>query len=257
MKFNPADFLFKKSLTTKQVVIRILCIELLMEFFIMLLFSVIPYQFSTVTGAFLDAFLLVFLTTPAIYFFVIKPFVEVSDEAIVHINHLVHTDSLTKLANRGLILEYLELLVKSNAAHKNYAAVLLVDVDGIMPINDHYGLEAGDAALIKIGERLKSNVRGEDIVGRLGGAVYIVLLRKLGSDDKIGHHIAQFVADKLITQVMKPIDFEGKSLKIGANIGVRLFGPGQSDVQQLIRDAEAAMLHANEIGKGSTVFFNV
>ena len=107
MKFNPSDFLFKKYLTTKQVVIRILCIELLMEFSIMLLFSVIPYQFSTFMGAFTDAFLLVILTTPAIYFFVIKPFVEVSDEAIVHINHLVHTDGLTKLANRSLISEYL------------------------------------------------------------------------------------------------------------------------------------------------------
>lgn len=255
MKFNPADFLYKKLLTTKQVVIRILCIELLMEFLIMLLFSVVPYQFSTVTGAILDSLLLVLLTTPAIYFFVIKPFVEVSDEAIVHINHLVHTDSLTKLANRSLILEYLELLVKSNTSHKNYAAVLLVDVDGIMPINDSHGLEAGDATLIKVGERLKSSVRSEDIVGRLGGAVYIVLLRKLGSDDKIAHHIAQFVAAKLITQVIKPIDFEGKNMKIGANIGVRLFGSGQSDVQQLIREAETAMLRANEIGKGSTIFF--
>jgi two-component system, cell cycle response regulator len=257
MKFNPAHFLFKKCLTTKQVVIRILCIELLMEFFIMLLFSVIPYEFSTVTGAVLDSFLLVILTTPAIYFFVIKPFVEVSDEAIVHINHLVHTDSLTKLANRDLILEYIELLAKSNAAHKNYAAVLLVDVDGIMLINDSHGLEAGDAALVKVGERLKSNVRGEDVVGRLGGAVYVVLLRMLGSDDKIAHHIAQFVADKLITQVVSPINFENKVLKVGANIGVRLFGAEQSDAPQLIRDAETAMLHASEIGKGSTIFFDV
>jgi two-component system, cell cycle response regulator len=256
MKFNPADYLFKKLLTTKQVVIRILCIELLMEFFIMLLFSVIPYQFSTVTGAFLDAILLVILTTPVIYFFVIKPFVEVSDEAIVHINHLVHTDSLTKLGNRNLIVEYLELLAKSNTAHKNYAAVLLVDVDGIKLINSGHGRKMGDAALIKVGERLKSNVRGEDVVGRLGGAVYIVLLRKLGSDDRIAQQIAKFVSDKLIVQVTEPIDFEGKVLKVSANIGVRLFGSGQADVEQLIRDAEVAMLHANEAGKGSTVFFD-
>jgi diguanylate cyclase (GGDEF)-like protein len=256
MKFNPADFLFKKYLTTKQVVIRILCIELFMEFSIMLLFSVIPYQFSTFMGAFTDAFLLVILTTPAIYFFVIKPFVEVSDEAIVHINHLVHTDNLTKLANRSLIVEYIELLAKSNTAHKNFAAVLIVDVDGVMTINDKHGLEMGDAVIVKVGERLKGNVRGDDVVGRLGGAVYIVLLRKLGSDDNIAHHIAQFVAAKLITQVMKPIDLEGKTLKVDANIGVRLFGPGQSDVQQLIRDAETAMLHAKEIGKGNSVFFD-
>ncbi len=107
MKLASTNFLTKKPLAIKHVVIRIVCIELLMEFLIMLLFSVIPYEFSTVTGAILDAGLLVVLTTPAIYFFVIKPFVEARDEAIIHINHLAHTDSLTKLANRRLVLEYL------------------------------------------------------------------------------------------------------------------------------------------------------
>ena len=221
----------------------------------MLLFSVIPYQFSTFMGAFTDAFLLVILTTPAIYFFVIKPFVEVSDEAIVHINHLVHTDGLTKLANRSLISEYLELFAVANTQHKTYAAVMLIDVDGIIAINESDGLAAGDAVIVKVGERLKHNVRGDDVVGRLGGAVYIVLLRKLGTEEKIAHYITQFVADKLIAQVMQPVDFNSKSFKISVNFGVRVFGAGQTDAQQLIRDAETAMTHAKEIGKGSTVFF--
>jgi two-component system, cell cycle response regulator len=130
MKFNPSKLLFKKPPTIKQVVIRILCIELLMEFLIMLLFSVIPYQFSTVMGAVLDSSLLVFFTTPAIYFFVIRPFKDARDEAIVHINHLAHTDLLTKLANRNLILEYLESIVVSNARHKGFSALLFIDLDG-------------------------------------------------------------------------------------------------------------------------------
>ncbi len=222
----------------------------------MLLFSVIPYQFSAVTGAFLDAFLLVILTTPAIYFFVIRPFVEVSEEAIVHINHLTHTDSLTKLANRSLIIEYLELLAAGNTVHKNHAAVLLIDIEGIMPINDSDGLGAGDAVLIKVGERLKSNVRGEDVVGRLGGAIYIVLLRKLGSEEQLARHITQFVADKLITQVIKPIDFNGKTFHISASVGVRLFGAGYADIHKLIRDAESAMANAKGIGKSITIFFD-
>jgi two-component system, cell cycle response regulator len=255
MKLANTTFLFKKPLTTKQVVIRILCIELFMEFLIMLMFSVLPYKFSTVTGALVDATLLVILTTPAIYFYVIKPFVEARDEAIIHINHLAHTDSLTKLANRQLILEYLELLVAGNVRHADHGAVLLIDLDNFKPVNDNYGHDAGDALLIKIGERLKNSVRGEDVVGRLGGDKFIVLLRRLGAEDKIARYVAQFVAYKLIKQAMEPVDHNGSILLVGASIGIRLFTT-EADVHKIISEAEAAMYRAKENGKGCAVFFD-
>jgi two-component system, cell cycle response regulator len=228
---------------------------LLMEFFIMLLFSVLPYKFSTITGAVVDASLLVILTTPAIYFFVIKPFVEARDEAIIHINHLAHTDTLTRLANRQLILEYLELLVAGNARHADHGAVLLVDLDNFKPINDKYGHDAGDALLIKVGERLKNSVRGEDVVGRLGGDKFIVLLRRLGAEDKIARYIAQFVAYKLIKHTMEPVDHNGNILLVGASVGIRLFA-AETDVHKIISDAEAAMYRAKENGKACAVFFD-
>lgn len=255
MKFNPSEFLFKKSLTTKQVVIRILCIELLMEFLIMLLFSVLPYQFSTITGAVLDASILVILTTPAIYFFVIRPFVDAQNEAIVHINHVAHTDLLTKLANRRLILEYLETLVASNGRHKGFSAVLFIDLDGFKLINDEHGHDAGDAVLIEVAERLKVSVRGDDVVGRLGGDEYVVLLRKLGAEDKIARYIAQYVAYKLIKQIVEPIDVNGNSLKVGASVGIRIFGAGHTDIDKLISDADTAMYKAKEDGKSGVIFY--
>jgi two-component system, cell cycle response regulator len=255
MKLANTTFLFKKPLTIKQVVIRILCIELFMEFLIMLMFSVLPYKFSTVTGALVDAVLLVILTTPAIYFFVIKPFVEARDEAIIHINHLAHTDSLTKLANRQLILEYLELLVAGNARHADHGAVLLIDLDNFKPVNDNYGHDAGDALLIKIGERLKNSVRGEDVVGRLGADKFIVLLRRLGAEDKIARYVAQFVAYKLIKQAMEPVDYNGNILLVAASVGIRLFTT-EADVHKIISEADAAMYRAKENGKGCAVFFD-
>jgi two-component system, cell cycle response regulator len=255
MKLASTNFLTKKPLAIKDVVIRIVCIELLMEFLIMLLFSVVPYEFSTVTGAIMDAVLLVALTTPAIYFFVIKPFVEARNEAIVHINHLAHTDSLTKLANRRLVVEYLELMVAANARHKDHGAVLYIDLDGFKPINDNYGHDAGDALLVNIAERLKNCVRGEDIVGRLGGDEYIVLLRRLGADEKVARYVAQFVAYKLIKQVMEPVDFNGNILLVGASVGIRLFG-AESDVHKIMSDADAAMYRAKDSGKGCAVFYD-
>jgi diguanylate cyclase (GGDEF)-like protein len=255
MKLAGTNFLTKTPLSTKQVVIRILCIGLLMEFLIMLMFSMLPFQFSTVTGVLVDAVLLVILTTPAIYFWVIKPFIEARDEAIIHINHLAHTDSLTKLANRQLILEYLELLVAGNARHADHGAVLLIDLDNFKPINDKHGHDAGDALLIKIGERLKNSVREEDVVGRLGADKYIVLLRRLGAEDKIARYVAQFVACKLIKQAMEPVDYNGNILLVGASVGIRLLTT-EADVHKIISEADAAMYRAKENGKGCAVFFD-
>jgi two-component system, cell cycle response regulator len=255
MKLVGTNFLTKAPLTTKQVVVRIMCIEMLMEFFIMLLLRVVPHQRGTYIEAAVDTVLLIFMTTPAIYFFVIKPFVEARDEAIVHINHLAHTDTLTKLANRQLILEYLELLMASNARHADHGAVLLIDLDNFKPINDNYGHDAGDALLIKIGERLKNSVRGEDVVGRLVGDKFIVLLRRLGAEDKIARYVAQFVAYKLIKQVMEPVDHNDNILLVGASVGIRLFTT-ESDVHKIISDADVAMYRAKENGKACAVFFD-
>ena len=169
MKLTSSKMVTAKVLTLKQVIVRILTVELLTEFFIMLMFRAIPHQAGTYLEAAVDAALLVLMTAPIIYFWVIKPFVAARDEAIIHINQLAHTDSLTKLANRRLILEYLELFVAANARHKDYGAVLLIDLDDFKPVNDIYGHDAGDALLVKISERIKKCVRAEDVVGRLGG----------------------------------------------------------------------------------------
>jgi two-component system, cell cycle response regulator len=168
---------------------------------------------------------------------------------------LAHTDSLTKLANRRLILEYLEVLTAGNARHADHGAVLLIDLDNFKPINDNYGHDAGDALLVKVGERLKSSVRGEDVVGRLGGDEYIVLLRRLGADEKIARYIAQFVAYKLIKAVMEPVDYNGNILLVGASVGIRLFST-ETDVHKIISEADAGMYRAKDNGKGCAMFFD-
>ncbi len=255
MKTISKDFFVKKTLTTRQVVFRIATIEVVLELLIMLMFRLVPHEPGTLKEALLDPLILICLSTPLIYFYVIKPFVEARDEALVHINHLAHTDPLTKLANRRLILDYLDILVDGNARHKDFGAVLLVDLDGFKSVNDHYGHDAGDALLIKMAERLRTSVRAEDVVGRLGGDEYIILLRRLGADDKIARYVAQFVAYKLIKQLMEPVEHNGNILLVGASVGIRLFG-AEKDVHQLVSDADAAMYRAKANGKGCAVFFD-
>lgn len=244
-----------KVLTAKQIVFRIFVIEFTLELLIMLLFRWFPYQQGTVFEGLLDSILLVCFSSPLIYFFVIKPFVDASDEAIVEVNHLAHTDVLTKLANRRLVLDYLEILMVTNLKYNDFGAVLLIDLDNFKPINDRHGHSAGDAVLVKIAERLKTCVRAEDIVGRLGGDEFVIVLRRLGSDEKIAHYAAQFVADKLIKQVLEPIAYSNNALRVSVSVGARLFST-ETDVYKILSDADAAMYRAKEAGKGCAIFFD-
>lgn len=248
------QLLSHKVLTAKQIVFRILLIEFILELIIMLLLRLFLGQHGSLFEAILDSTLLVGSSIPLIYFFVIKPFVEARDETIVEVNHLAHTDALTKLANRRLVLDYLEVLVTSNIKHNDYGAVLLIDLDDFKPINDTYGHDAGDAVLMQVAERLKACVRAEDVVGRLGGDEFVILLRRLGSDEKIARYVAQFVAYKLIKQVKEPFSHNDTALSVSASVGGRLFTT-ETDVQKIVGDADTAMYRAKDAGRGCAVFF--
>ncbi len=255
IKILSKQLLTQKVLTAKQILVRIFVIEFSLELLIMMVFRYFPHLRGTFFEGLLDSTLLVLFSTPLIYFFVIKPFVESRDEAIVEVNHLAHTDALTKLANRRLVLDYLEILVASNSKHNDYAAVLLIDLDNFKPVNDVHGHFAGDAVLIKVAERLKTCVRAEDVVGRMGGDEFVILLRRLGSDEKIARHVAQSVADKVIKQTAESLVYNDIALRVGASVGVRLFNT-ETDVDKIVSDADIAMYRAKEAGRGCAVFFD-
>jgi two-component system cell cycle response regulator len=255
MKLTFPNFLTTKRLTVKQVLIRIALIELTLELLIMLVFRYFAVDTETLINAVLDPILLVCFSLPLIYLFVIRPFVKAHDEAIIRINHLAHTDPLTKLANRRLIQEYLQVMVESKAKTGEHGAILLLDLDGFKPINDDYGHDAGDAVLVTVADRLKHSVRNKDVVGRLGGDEYIVLLRQLGADLKLATQFAQFVANKLIEEVKLPVKFQGHQLKLSTSVGIRVFGAEHTEVDQLIADADKALYRAKENGKGRAELF--
>lgn len=244
-----------KPLTRKQVVVRIAIIISLAEFLIMLLLQVIPHGAGPYSEAVLDAALLAVLSIPAIYIWVIKPFVDARDKALAQVSRLALTDPVTQLANRRLISKHLGKLITGSVRHKDYGAVLLIDLDGFKLVNDSYGHEAGDAVLVEIAKRLQSIVRSEDIVGRLGGDEFIVLLHRLGGDERLAHDRALRVAETLIKTISKPFDFNGKTLQVGASIGVRLLGFEEQDTETAISEADSAMYRAKEAGRGCAVFF--
>jgi len=242
--------------TTKYVMVQIAAIVASVEFFMMLLLQAVPDGMATFSEAILDTVMLALLSTPIIYIWVIKPFVIARDKTLAEISHLAHVDPLTQLANRRLLSRHLEKVVAGIVRHQVNAALLLIDLDGFKPVNDTHGHDAGDALLVEIAKRLQSITRSEDIVARMGGDEFVVLVSHLDVDERIAHDKASQIAEKLIGRVNKPVNYNGQTLQVGASIGIRLLNSEVLNVDKIISEADIALYRAKQAGKGCVVFFN-
>lgn len=245
----------KKALTTGQVVIRIMAIVSSVEFLIMLFLNAIPQKLDVYTEATLDLILLALLSTPLIYALVIKPFATACDNTLVQISLLAHTDALTQLPNRRALFMHLEKHLASSARHKVRSALLLIDLNKFKSINDVHGHDAGDTVLVETAKRLQSNTRSEDVISRLGGDEFVILIQHLDADEEIARSTTGQLAKKLADAINKPIKFYDATLKVSASIGIRLLDFEEKDARSVLREADTAMYHAKQSGKGRTVFF--
>jgi two-component system, cell cycle response regulator len=243
-----------KLLSIKQVIFRIVVIHFMLEWLIMLFFAAIP-PLQTYVEAALDPTLLTIFSTPAMYFWVIKPFVDARDSALSQVSHLAHTDSLTQVANRRLVVTQLEKFIAESIRHKDHSAVLLLDLDGFKKINDKYGHDAGDAILVEVAKRLTILIRSEDMVGRIGGDEFIVLISRLGTSERAACNKAEQIAKKLIALICMPFEFQGTTLNVGVSIGVCPLGQAFLNTETAIRDADIAMFQAKKAGGNQVVIF--
>ena len=118
-------------------------------------------------------------------------------------------------------------------------------------INDTLGHHAGDEFLIEIALRLRDCVRDNDILARLGGDEFVILLDSLQSQDDI-----EEVASRIITAIAKPFTLEGHTLYSNASIGIAQCSSHYKDSHEILRDADAAMYQAKNLGRGRYVFFD-
>lgn len=243
-----------KLLSTQQVVIRISAIIASAEFLIML--ALAPFETGKYTEAILDVTLLAILSTPFIYLWVIKPYVNARDEALLQISNLAFTDSLTQLANRRHLLIHLKRIIASSVRHKMYGALLAIDLDGFKLVNDTHGHDAGDAVLVEIARRFSSSLRSEDVAGRMGGDEFIILVDHIDADEQRAQSKVLHIADKLIHLANIPFSFNGNNLHVGASIGIFLLGIEHLDADEAISKADIAMYRAKKIGKGCAIFFD-
>lgn len=222
----------------------------------MLALHIVPGIITVYSEVVFGTVLLALLSIPAIYLWVIKPFVSERDKVLAQINHLAYIDPLTQLANRRLLSEHLQKAVAGIIRHKVYGALMLLDLDRFKPVNDQYGHDAGDAVLIEIARRMKSITRSEDVVARLGGDEFLIYISHLDEDKEKAHDRISKIANKLISLVSQPIRYHDQDIYVGASIGIRLLGFEELNPEVAIHEADVAMYRAKDAGRGRAAFFD-
>ncbi|MGN6605724.1 MAG: diguanylate cyclase domain-containing protein, partial [Jatrophihabitans sp.] len=153
-------------------------------------------------------------------------------------------DALTGLINRRRLMELLKDVYESPARRRHDMALLFCDLDGFKAVNDRFGHDAGDRVLVEVASRLGAEGREDDLVARLAGDEFVVVLRDVTAVDQ-----AVAAAQRRSSALRRPITVEGQLLTVGASIGVAMLRD-HGDLTALLRAADAAMYRAKVSGGG-------
>lgn len=153
---------------------------------------------------------------------------------VEELDRLANMDSLVPVANRRGLIAQLDMMIARFDRHGTPGALLFVDVDGLKALNDAFGHAAGDAALIHLTEMMVASVRQTDMVARIGGDEFVILL------DHADETSACDTAARLVDRVAGcEFCFEGKCLPLSIAIGFTHLQEGDSAVAVLDRADEA------------------
>lgn len=158
-------------------------------------------------------------------------------------------DELTGMPAIKLARDRLSMAISRARRDNSLTAVMIIDLDGFKEVNDSFGHEAGDEILKVTAKRLISALRGTDTVARIGGDEFLVILTELHSRDN-----ASLVAEKLLNIISQPVYLDDSEASVGASIGIAFFPDDGSDVEELIKMADAAMYKVKSTGKRGYLF---
>ncbi|RZS63292.1 EAL domain-containing protein [Sphaerotilus mobilis] len=172
-----------------------------------------------------------------------------------HIHALAYYDGLTGLPNRRELQRLADEAVQSALREQQPLALLFIDLDDFKLINDSQGHGVGDSVLRLVAQRLERSVRQDDLVGRLAGDEFVVVLP--GCDAYAARDMAERIAARLIDPLSVP-NPPGAALTLhaGASIGLAMLPEDGEDVETLLRHADLAMYQAKALGRGQLAFFH-
>ena len=168
-----------------------------------------------------------------------------------HLDHLAHHDQLTGLPNRLYLAAHLPGAIEEAKRTGSMLAVLFLDLDRFKHINDSRGHETGDKLLKAVSQRIRATMRNEDVVVRMGGDEFIVVLKTVGNTDQVNE-----AASRITEAMSAPVIVDGRPLVTTASIGVSLYPRDGSDMGELLRHSDTAMYQAKDLGRNNFQLFS-
>jgi len=169
--------------------------------------------------------------------------------AEARIEQLTTRDALTGLPNATLLADRASQAILTAARNRGQFALVCIDLDRFKLVNESMGHRAGDALLRAVAERLGNLVHGDDTLARLGGDDFI-LVHSIKSVEG-----AAALAQRLLEVLARPFVVEGRTLNVAASIGISIYPNDGRDFVELLKNADAALYHAKESGKGTWRLF--
>ncbi|MEX3772340.1 putative bifunctional diguanylate cyclase/phosphodiesterase [Pseudomonas sp. MYb118] len=161
-------------------------------------------------------------------------------------------DVLTGLPNRAFLSDLLDQALMFSRQENIPLAVCMLDLDGFKAVNDGYGHASGDQLLVEVAKRLRDIVRGEDVVARLAGDEFVLVLRYVRDLPEL-----RAALNRVLGALSTPYSVQGNTLNVFASIGVTLFPHDDEDAETLLRHADQAMYVAKQSGRNRFHLFDV
>jgi diguanylate cyclase (GGDEF)-like protein len=172
------------------------------------------------------------------------------ESAEKQVQFLAYYDALTGLPNRTLLRDRMTVALASARRRAEKLAVLFLDLDKFKNVNDSLGHSVGDTLLKEVAARLKAHTREQDTVARLGGDEFIVLLTAIGTAAD-----AAITATRMISDIARGFTIQGYELDVSCSVGISVFPDHATDVDALVKNADAAMYSAKNNGCNNFQFF--
>jgi diguanylate cyclase (GGDEF)-like protein/PAS domain S-box-containing protein len=166
--------------------------------------------------------------------------------------YLDRHDALTGIANRAVLLEKMEEAAARLRRQGEAFTIFVLDLDGFKYINDTLGHSGGDELLKQLAQRLKSSIRGFDVLARLGGDEFAII--QIGATNQREGAIG--LANRLLELIATPFDLDGHNVTIGTSIGIALAPESGIDSGELLKRADLALYRAKSEGRNNFTFFD-
>ncbi len=171
-------------------------------------------------------------------------------QAEIELSKRAYLDDLTGLPNGALLQAQVRQLLASNAGRCRFAVAFL-DIDNFKHVNDYYTHAVGDALLLKVAQRIAAQIRSSDILGRISGDEFLLVVNPLDSDEYL-----EDLINTLLKELKEPFLIEGYEILTSASIGVSIYPDHGVNYETLRQAADTAMYRVKEGAKGVAALFD-